>query len=150
MKKECGFTLLELLVVIVIIGILALIITPTLLNATEYAKEGAVKANTSVAAASVTTYLTVDELDADDAAEEAADSLNAAGSTDDDSDDAKSPFDTATEAFVAGDSGSAGQVVLDGDDGEYAVTVMGLDKNAEVLSGAKKTVIAPYDSDDEE
>ena len=147
MKLESGFTLLELLIVVVILGILALIATPTLLNAADKAKEGAVKANASAAAASVTTYLTVDELDGDDAAERAANHLNAGGTSDDDTDNAKNPFNTEIDAFVAGESGTAGQVVLSGNDGEYSVTIMGLDKNADILRGAMKTVVAPMDSE---
>ena len=149
MKKECGFTLLELLVVVVIISIFILIAAPTLLNAVDYAKEGAVKANTSVAAASVTTYLAVDELDADDAALEAAQSLNAAGSSDDDADNAKSPFNTNIDAFVANDIGSPGQVLLTGTDGEFFVTITGLDKNAQAIQGVRKTIFAPIDTEEE-
>ncbi|MEW5820371.1 MAG: prepilin-type N-terminal cleavage/methylation domain-containing protein [Cyanobacteriota bacterium] len=147
MRKERGFTLLELLIVVVILGVLALIAAPTLLNAADKAKEGAVKANVSAAASSVTTQLTVEEKDADDAASDAADDLNAAGTTDDTSDDAKSPFSTADDAFVAAAAAAAaGQVTLDGTDGEYAVTITGYDKNTEALDGAKKTVSAPQEA----
>ena len=52
MKK--GFTLLELLIVVVILGVLALIAAPALLNAADQAKEGAVKANVSAAASTIT------------------------------------------------------------------------------------------------
>ena len=45
MQKRQGFTLLELLIVVVIIGILALIAAPSLLNAADKAKDATVEAN---------------------------------------------------------------------------------------------------------
>lgn len=151
MKKESGFTLLELLIVVVILGVLALIAAPTLLNAADKAKEGAVKANVSAAASTVTTRLTVEEEDADDAADAATDNLNTAGTADDEDDDSVSPFDSTADAYVAADAPeAAGQVTLEGTDGEYAVTITGYDKNSEALTGAKKTVSAPTSAADAE
>jgi prepilin-type N-terminal cleavage/methylation domain-containing protein len=51
MKK--GFTLLELLIVVVILGVLALIAAPALLNATDKAKDAAVKENIATAASTL-------------------------------------------------------------------------------------------------
>ena len=153
MRKESGFTLLELLIVVVILGVLALIAAPTLLNAADKAKEGAVKANVSAAASTVTTQLTVVELDAADAATEATDDLNSAG-TDDLDDDAISPFAargaTAAEApaFEDSDSPAAGVVTLV-DAGE-AVTITGYGKNSTALIGATKTVSAPISEEDDD
>lgn len=145
MRKNRGFTLLELLIVVVILGVLALIAAPTLLNAADKAKEGAVKANVSAAASTVTTYLTVDEMDAACAAGEAVDNLNAAGTTDDSNDDSKSPFDSDEDAYVEGNSGSAGQVALDGTAGEYAVTIIGVGKDGSTAV-VTKTVSAPQEA----
>lgn len=41
MKKQCGFTLLELLAVIVILALIVLIATPIIMNVINDAKEGA-------------------------------------------------------------------------------------------------------------
>jgi len=58
-----GFTLLELLIVVVILGVLALIATPAMLNAVDQTKEGAVKANVSTAASTVTSQFALNTTD---------------------------------------------------------------------------------------
>ncbi|MCK7504649.1 MAG: prepilin-type N-terminal cleavage/methylation domain-containing protein [Desulfobacterales bacterium] len=55
-----GFTLLELLIVVVILGVLALIATPALLNTADQAREGAVKANVSAAVSSATSRMAIE------------------------------------------------------------------------------------------
>lgn len=144
MRKERGFTLLELLIVVVILGVLALIAAPTLLNAADKAKEGAVRANVSAGSSSVTTQLTVEDRDAADSATNSVSDLNSQGTTGTD-DDAKSPFNTSENAFVDGSAAEAGgQVTLDGAAGEYTVTVTGWNKAGDAaLTGATKTVSAP-------
>jgi prepilin-type N-terminal cleavage/methylation domain-containing protein len=141
MRKLQGFTLLELLIVVVILGVLALIAAPTLLNAADKAKEGAVKANVSAAASTVTTRLAVNEEDGAVAAATATDNLNGTD-TSDAADDSKSPFNTTVNAFVAADAGSKGQVSLDGAADTYQVTIKGWGKDGTTAIAAK-TVKAP-------
>ena len=108
MRKNRGFTLLELLIVVVILGVLALIAAPTLLNAADKAKDGAVKANVSAASSTVTTRLAVNEEDGATAASNAVTDLNGTGTS-----AAHSPYDTAADAFAT--SGTAkGSTVLAG------------------------------------
>lgn len=52
-KMKKGFTLLELLIVVVILGVLALIAAPALLNASDKAKDAAVKQNIATAASTL-------------------------------------------------------------------------------------------------
>jgi prepilin-type N-terminal cleavage/methylation domain-containing protein len=150
MRNNKGFTLLELLIVVVILGVLALIAAPTLLNAADKAKEGAVKANVSSAASTVTTRLAVEEEDAPTAAATAVTQLNSAGTNDDTADDAKSPFNSEVNAFVSAASGGAGQVSLDGSESDDMVIIKGWDKNEAQLTGAAKTVRAPQEAEEEE
>lgn len=144
MRKQRGFTLLELLIVVVILGVLALIAAPTMLNAADKAKDGAVKANVSAAASTATTHLTVNEEVATDAAANSVNDLNAAGTPDDTADDAKSPYNKDVDAFVEGSTGSAGQVALDGDDTNESVTIIGFGKDASALM--TKSVSPPKDA----
>ena len=94
MQKRQGFTLLELLIVVVILGVLALIAAPSLLNAADQAKEGTVKANISAAASSVTSRIALDLSTTNttaDIADAIVTDLNAEN---------KNPFDTTAVAFV--------------------------------------------------
>lgn len=138
MSWSKGFSLLELLIVVVIIGVLCMIVAPGLLNASDYAREGAVKANVSAAASTVITHLTVESKDAITSAADAADQLNEANSPDDPSDDAKSPFNSQENAYVA-DSATTigGQTTLDGAEDEYVVVIKGWNKQAEVILAQK-------------
>jgi len=130
-----GFTLLELLIVVVIIGVLALIAAPSLLNATDQAKEGTVKANVSAAASSVTSRFA---LNTNDTATEIAQAV-----VDELSTNNTNPIDDANAAFdIAGTA--AGSVVLAGDNGTDIITITGYDKDGAAL--ITKTVSAPADN----
>lgn len=146
MRKQRGFTLLELLIVVVILGVLALIAAPTLLNAADKAKEGAVKANVSAAASTVTTRLAVEEENGSTAATTATNQLNNAG-TSDTADDAKSPFNSTIDAFVAATDGGKGQTSLDGSTSADAVTIKGWGKQGNAADPiTAKTVRAPQEA----
>jgi prepilin-type N-terminal cleavage/methylation domain-containing protein len=154
MRNNKGFTLLELLIVVVILGVLALIAAPTLLNAADKAKVGAVKANVSAAASTVTTYLAVDEMTGANASSTAIETLNNGGDgTADTEDDACSPFDSVSDmssgcnidAYTDA-SPEKGQVVIAADgSNEYAVNIKGYGKDGSTVVAAK-TVRAPQSS----
>ncbi len=131
MKK--GFTLLELLIVVVILGVLALIAAPTLLNAADQAKNAAVKANVSAAASSITSRFA---LESTEPASEIATTVVAALNTNN-----KNPITGAAEPFVAAASGAAGQVALSANDDTDAIDIIGYDKDGAAL--LTKTVAAP-------
>lgn len=135
MNKRQGFTLLELLIVVVILGVLALIAAPSLLNAADQAKDATVKANVSAAASSVTSRFALNTSDsATDIATAVADELNA---------DNTNPIDDAQAAFATAGT-AAGSVVLAGDDGTDEIVITGYDKNSASL--ITKTVKAPADN----
>lgn len=128
-----GFTLLELLIVVVIIGILALIAAPTLLNAADQARNGTVLANVSAAASSVTSQFA---LNSGQAATTVATTVATALNTNN-----QNPIDSTTTPFVAAASGTKGQVSLDADDTNNQVTIKGYDKGGAAL--ITKVVAAP-------
>ncbi len=134
-KMKKGFTLLELLIVVVIIGVLALIAAPTLLNATDQAKNGAVRANVSAAASSVTSRFALNTNDSATAvATDVATELTNAGNT--------NPIDDANAAFTTAGT-SPGSVVLVGDDANDTITINGYDKDSTVI--ITKLVAAPHE-----
>jgi len=142
MRKNRGFTLLELLIVVVILGVLALIAAPTLLNAADKAKEGAVKANVSAAASTCTTRLAVNEEDGSTAASNAVTDLNG-----DTTSGAKSPFAPTAAAFLAATAATAaGQTTLAGSGTSTTTTplvdITGWGKVA-TTALVKKTIKAP-------
>lgn len=128
-----GFTLLELLIVVVIIGVLALIAAPSLLNATDQAKEGTVKANVSAAASSITSRFA---LKTTEAASDVATNVVADLNTDN-----TNPIDDANPAFATGGT-AAGSVVLAGDDATDTVTINGYDADGKSI--ITKRVAAPH------
>ncbi len=135
MKKKQGFTLLELLIVVVILGVLALIAAPTLLNAADQAKNATVKANVSAAASSVTSQFA---LNSSDSATDIADTVTAALSANN-----TNPIDDANAVFATSGT-AAGSVVLTGDNTTDQITIIGYDKDATVI--LTKVVAAPSDN----
>ena len=132
MKKRQGFTLLELLIVVVILGVLALIAAPSLLNAADQAKEAAVKANVSAAASSVTSRLALDNADAAStiATNVVADLI-----------ETKNPINKDNPSFDDAASTTPGIVTLVADDGTDSIVITGYDKDGASL--LTKTVRAP-------
>ncbi|MEI8388687.1 MAG: prepilin-type N-terminal cleavage/methylation domain-containing protein [bacterium] len=133
MQKRQGFTLLELLIVVVILGVLALIAAPSLLNAADQAKEGTVKANISAAASSVTSRIALDLSTTNttaDIADAIVTDLNAEN---------KNPFDTTAVAFATSGT-TAGSVVISATDAD-TITITGYGKTGNLL--LTKTINAP-------
>ncbi|MDD3014125.1 MAG: prepilin-type N-terminal cleavage/methylation domain-containing protein [Candidatus Gastranaerophilales bacterium] len=128
-----GFTLLELLIVVVIIGVLALIAAPSLLNAADQAKEGTVKANVSAAASSITSRFA---LKTSEAATTVASTIATQLNTDN-----KNPFDEANDAFST-TAVTEGTVNLTGDDTNGYITITGYGKDAASVI-TKKVYQAP-------
>ena len=136
MRKK-GFTVLELLIVIVILGVLALIAVPLLLHCAQKAKEGVIKGNVSAAASTSTTYLTVEGYDGQASAEYAAEGLNAGGDGKEGSlDDPKSPFDEKKPAYVLNGSGP-GQVQISGDADLNYILIKGYGKEGRTAVSTK-------------
>lgn len=134
MQKKQGFTLLELLIVVVILGVLALIAAPSLLNAADRAKEGTVKANVSAAASTASSKLALDLTTTNttqDIVDDSIAELNDNGNN-------KNPVDDTADAFAA--AAAPGAVVLTATDAD-TITVVGYDKNGNAL--ITKTLNAP-------
>lgn len=132
MQKRKGFTLLELLIVVVILGVLALIAAPSLLNAADQAKDSVVKANESAAASSITSQFALNStLAASAIATSVAGTLNGQN---------KNPVD-ATKAAFATTGTVAGSVVLTADDATDTIVVTGYGKKGDLL--ITKTIAAP-------
>jgi len=135
MKK--GFTLLELLIVVVILGVLALIAAPALLNAADEARNGAVRANVSAAASSVTSRMALSGgMTATQIATQVAGDLNANNSN--------PVTGVAQTAFSDAGGAAAGVVDITGDDNADTVTIVGYDKDSAAL--VTKVIAAPSDA----
>lgn len=133
MKK--GFTLLELLIVVVILGVLALIAAPALLNAADTAKAGAVKANVSAAASTVTSKFA---LKTTETAAEIITAVVAQLNVNN-----KNPFTGAAGPFVDGDTAAIGAVTLsDGGTTPDSIIIKGYGKTAATLL-VTKTINSP-------
>ncbi len=130
MRKRKGFTLLELMIVVVILGVLALIAVPSLLNAVEQSRQSAVLGNVSAASSSIASRLAIGQ--AVDAALVAE--LNATSDN---------PYGGAN-AFVFGAACGAGEVGIQVNAGTGAVTVDGCDGGANQLT--QKVLLPPADS----
>ncbi|MEW5820372.1 MAG: prepilin-type N-terminal cleavage/methylation domain-containing protein [Cyanobacteriota bacterium] len=126
--KNKGFTLLELLIVVVILGILSLIASAYLFDAADKAKDSVVKANINAASSTVLTQMTVEDKTANNAIEDSLLSLNDPDGVADSGDEVVSPYDTDLEAFLEGDTGDVGQVALSAS-GELTVIMRGYGKN---------------------
>lgn len=127
-----GFTLLELLIVVVILGVLALIAAPSLLNAADQAKDSAVKANVSAASSSITSQFALNSTKtASDIADDVIAKLNTNNTN---------PIDSTKSAFATSGT-DAGSVVLAADDANDEIVVTGYDKKGTQL--IIKTVAAP-------
>jgi type IV pilus assembly protein PilA len=132
-----GFTLLELLIVVVILGVLALIATPSMLNAAERSKQAAVKANVAAAVSSITSQYAVNStIEVDQIAASVTTELLKSG---------QNPYDSDTPAFAVGSSGAIGQVTLDdGTSGQITVTGYGKDASTVLV---QKVVEAPTEDE---
>ena len=133
MKK--GFTLLELLIVVVILGVLALIAAPALLNAADTAKAGAVKANVSAAASTVTSKFALKTIETtDEIITAVVTQLNTNN---------KNPFTGLAGPFVAGDTAAIGVVTLEnGNTDPATITIRGYGKTSGILL-ITKTINSP-------
>lgn len=125
--RRKGFTLLELMIVVVILGVLALIAVPSLLNAVEQSRQSAVMGNVSAASSSVGSRLAIGAaVDAGLVAE-----LNAASDN---------PYGGAN-AFVFGAACGAGEVGVQVDAGTGSVTIDGCDGSGNQLT--QKVLLPP-------
>ena len=132
MKK--GFTLLELLIVVVILGVLALIAAPALLNAADQAKAGAVKANMSAAASTVTSQFA---LSTPQTAAQIATAVVAKLN-----DNNKNPYGTTDAPFSTSATAVTGVVtIVDGATTPDTIIIKGYGKDAALL--LTKTISAP-------
>lgn len=133
MKRKQGFTLLELMIVVVILGVLALVAVPALLNAAEQSKESVMSGNVSAAASTLSSRLAIG----------AAVDVDALATTLNES--SKNPFDPTSDAYQGATcNGTAGLVgIIDNGDGSF--TIDGCDATGVV--SVTKTIYAPEDAD---
>ena len=132
--RKKGFTLLELMIVVVILGVLALIAVPALLNAVKQSKESVVKGNISAATSTISSRLAIGSAVATSGggSTDVVTLLNAG---------AKNPF-TGAAAFVAGACGAGEVGITDNGDGTF--TVAGCDGDGNSL--LSKTIYAPEEA----
>lgn len=137
-----GIALLILLILfsVVLIGILASILTPTLLNASDKAKAVAVKANVSAAASTVTTRLIIYENKPEFTVNASIKDLQQAGTPNDLSDDPKSPFDSNLPAYDNKPGPGVVEIKLDKDLKKVKITGYGKDESVVLIT---KTIEKP-------
>jgi prepilin-type N-terminal cleavage/methylation domain-containing protein len=130
-----GFTLLEILIVVGVIGVLSLIAPPVLLNLPEQAKDGSIKANISVAVSTVTSELTLQKNNSPDKVlKNIVTSLNANNTN---------PLDSTSPAFATSGT-TPGSVVLTCNDTAGTVNIVGYRKDGSAI--LTKIVNVPKDS----
>ncbi len=139
-----GFSLLELLVVVVIISALALIASPYLTGASSKAKLSAVKGNVASAAVSAAVFLNMDELTPETAIPQVIQKGNYPDSSLEDSSESTqfvpSPFDSQLKAY--GGKGP-GQVDVTLSTEPSGILIQGYDSKGNPIPSARKFV--PYD-----
>lgn len=117
-----GFTLLELLIVVVILGILALLATPALLNSVEKSKIGIVKGNINIATTSINSEIaTENPLLPSQIANKVATQLN---------NENTNPIDNSKPAFTDQPDPSPGTVVILSDNTSETLSIQGYDKDS--------------------
>lgn len=142
--RQRGFSLLELLVVVVIISSLALIASPYLTGASTKAKLTAVKGNVASAAMTAAVLLNLDEMTPETAIPEIVRKCNypesKTGKNSETSSYVPSPFDAKLKAFGAH---GPGQVDIAISQEPYGITIQGFDNNSKPIASARKFV--PFD-----
>ena len=135
MKRRQGFTLLELMIVVVILGVLALIAVPALLNAVDQSRESAVSGNVSAASSTVSSRLAIGATvaTAGGGANDVVTLLNASS---------ENPYGAGV-SFVGGACANEGEVgITDNGDGSFTIDGCGAG-GAQITS---KTIYEPEDA----
>ena len=136
-----GFSLLELLVVVVIISALALIASPYLTGASSKAKISAVKGNVASGAVSASVFINLDEMTLDEAVSKVIQKGNypeSKGETDEaEGQYVPSPFDPSLKAY--GGKGP-GQVEVTASSDPAGLVLQGYDGKGNPLPSVRKFV----------
>jgi prepilin-type N-terminal cleavage/methylation domain-containing protein len=112
-RKDKGLTLLELVMVAVIIGILALMSGAVLVDASEKAKDSAVKSNVAAANSSLIYKLNQESGETiEEVVEGTISELNNPDSVANSGDEIKSPYNKNLNAFIFDSEAAAGQVSI--------------------------------------